>query len=67
MVTMFWMAGYKGTYLISLNRCRLAHKAIFLSDLAIACGRFLDLMFLVPPDAQGKAATGDGRGREILH
>jgi hypothetical protein len=50
LVTMFWTAGYKGTQLISLNHCRLAHKAIFLSDLATACKRFLDLTFLVPPD-----------------
>jgi hypothetical protein len=50
MVTMFWTAGYKGTQIISLNRCHLTDKAIFLSDLATACGRFLDLTFLVPPD-----------------
>ncbi len=50
LVTMIWTAGYKGTQLISFNRCRLTHKAIFLSDLATACRRFLDSTFLVPPD-----------------
>ena len=57
LVTMFWTAGYKGTQLISLNHCRLAHKAIFLSDLATACGQFLDSTFLVLPDFRDATAA----------
>jgi hypothetical protein len=48
---MFWAAGYKGIGLVLLNRCCIAHKAIFLSDLVTACERFLDTMFLVPPNS----------------
>jgi hypothetical protein len=51
LVTMFWAAGYKGIGLVSLNRCCIAHKVIFLLVLVTACGRFLDTAFLVPPNS----------------
>jgi hypothetical protein len=56
MVTMFWTAGYREIQLQSLNRCRLTHKANFLSDLATACGRFFNLTFLRPPDTRDGTA-----------
>ncbi len=37
-VLLFWMAGYQGAQLQALNRCRLALKLIFISDIATACG-----------------------------
>jgi hypothetical protein len=49
---MFWTAGYRETQLQSLNRCCLAHKAIFLSNLATACRQFFDLTFLRPSDTR---------------
>jgi hypothetical protein len=56
LVTMFWIAGYRETQLQSLNRCCLAHKAFFLSNLATACGQFFDLTFLRPPDTRDGTA-----------
>jgi hypothetical protein len=57
LVTMFWTADYRETQLQSLNRCCcLAHKAIFLFDLATACGQFFDLTFLRPPDTRDRTA-----------
>jgi hypothetical protein len=52
LVSMFWTAGFQDTQLQALNClncCRLAHRLLFLSDIATACGRALDLTFLVPP------------------
>jgi hypothetical protein len=46
-VPLIWMAGYRGTQLQALNRCRLALKLIFLSDIATACGQFLDKHLLL--------------------
>jgi hypothetical protein len=57
LVTMFWAAGYKGIGLVSLNRCCIAHKENFLSDLVTACRRFLDTTFLVPPNSVYTTAT----------
>ncbi len=48
-VLLFWMVGYQGAQLQALNRCRLALKLIFLSDIATACGRFLDKRLLLDP------------------
>jgi hypothetical protein len=38
LVGMFWQAGYRTHRLQALNRCRLAHNLLFLSDMALACG-----------------------------
>jgi hypothetical protein len=45
----FWQAGYRTQQLQALNRCRLAHQLIFLSDMALACGQYIDLLLLQPP------------------
>ncbi len=37
-VTMLQRAGYTGDKLIALNRCRIANKMLFLSDITTACG-----------------------------
>jgi hypothetical protein len=49
LIGMFWQAGYKTQQLQALNRCRLAHQPIFLSDMALACGQYIDLLLLQPP------------------
>jgi hypothetical protein len=46
LVGMFWQAGYRTQQLQALNRCRLAHQLIFLSDMALACGQYIDLLLL---------------------
>jgi hypothetical protein len=56
LVTMFWTADYRKTQLQSLNRCCLAHKKIFLSDLATARRRFFISTFLRPPDTRDGTA-----------
>lgn len=43
LVDMFIRSGYTGDELISLNRCRLARQMLFLSDMATANGREIDL------------------------
>jgi hypothetical protein len=42
-------AGYRTHSLQALNRCRLAHNLLFLSNMALACGRHIDLFLLAPP------------------
>ncbi len=49
LVGMFWQAGYQQQQLQALNRCRLAHHLIFLSDMTLACGQNLDLFLLASP------------------
>ncbi len=49
LVEMFLDAGYKGLQLQGLNRCRLALRLLFLSDITTACGHFLDVTFLTEP------------------
>jgi hypothetical protein len=46
---MFWQAGHRTHRLQALNRCRLAHNLLFLSNMALACGRHIDLFLLAPP------------------
>ncbi len=48
-VSMFWIVGFQDTQIKALNLCELVHRLLFLSDIANACGRALDLTFLVPP------------------
>ncbi len=43
LVEMFLVAGYKGLQLQGLNRCRLALRLLFLSDIMTECGHFLDV------------------------
>jgi hypothetical protein len=49
LVDMFLEAGYKGLQLQDLNRCRLALRLLFLSDIMTACGRLLDVTLLAEP------------------
>ena len=49
LVGMFWQAGYRTQQLQALNRCRLAHQLIFLLDMALACGQYIDLLLHQPP------------------
>jgi hypothetical protein len=49
LVGMFWQAGYRDHSLQALNRCRLAYNLLFLSDMALACGRYINLLLLAPP------------------
>jgi hypothetical protein len=51
LVDMFIEAGYQGLQLQGLNRCRLALRLIFLSDITTACGWFLDVKHLVAPQS----------------
>jgi hypothetical protein len=46
---MFWEAGYKGSQLQYLNRCRLVLRLLFLLAIAIACGHFLDVTLFSAP------------------
>ncbi len=48
-IPLFWMAGYRGAQLQALNRCRLALTLIFLSDIATACGQFLEKRLILDP------------------
>jgi hypothetical protein len=49
LAAMFWEAGDKGSQLQYLNRCRLALRLLFLSDIITACGCFLDVTLLSAP------------------
>jgi hypothetical protein len=42
-VTILHCAGYTGTNLATLNRCHIAKKMLFLSDITAACGRYIPL------------------------
>jgi hypothetical protein len=42
-------AGYTGKELVILNRCRISNKMLFLSDIATACGRYINCTLLGPP------------------
>jgi hypothetical protein len=54
MVRLFWEAGYRGQQLQALNRCRLGLKLLFLSDIATACGRFINISLVLRPAPQDK-------------
>jgi hypothetical protein len=47
-VTMLQRAGYTGDKLIALNRCCIANKMLFLSDITTACGQYMDCNLLSP-------------------
>jgi hypothetical protein len=47
-VTILQRAGYTGNELATLNRCRIANKMLFLSNIATACGRYIDCTLLGP-------------------
>jgi len=57
LVRLFWEAGYRGQQLQTLNRCRLALKLIFLSDIATACGRFINIALVMHPAPQAKSVS----------
>jgi len=54
-VHLFWDAGYRGQQLQALNRCQLALKLLFLSDIATACRRFLNIILVLQPAPQNKS------------
>jgi len=56
-VHLFWDAGYRGQQLQGLNRCRLALKLLFLSDIATACGRFINISLVLRPASQDKGVS----------
>ncbi len=47
-VTILQRAGYTGNKIATLNRCRITNKMLFLSDIATACGRYIDCTLLGP-------------------
>jgi hypothetical protein len=47
-VTIFQHAGYIGNKLVTLNRWHIINKMLFLSDIATACGRYIDCTLLGP-------------------
>ena len=49
LMEIFTRAGYHSHRLQALNRCRISHKLLFLSDMSLACGRYIDPFLLVPP------------------
>jgi hypothetical protein len=53
-VCLFWDAGYRGQQLQALNRCWLALKLLFLSDIATACGRFINISLVLRLVSQDK-------------
>ena len=56
-VRFFWDEGYRGKQLQVLNRCRLALKLFFLSDIATACGRFINITLVLQPAPQDKSVS----------
>jgi hypothetical protein len=56
-VPLLWDAGYRGQQLQALNRCRLALRVIFLSDIATACGRFLNPTMVLHSTPQDKLVS----------
>jgi hypothetical protein len=56
-VRLFWDAGYRGQQLQALNRCRLALKLLFLSNIATACGRFINITLTLQPAPQDKSVS----------
>jgi len=56
-VRLFWVAGYSGQQLQALNGCRLALKLLFLSDIATACGSFINITLVLQPAPQDKSVS----------
>jgi len=54
-VRLFWDAGYRGQQLQALNRCRLALKLLFLSDIATACRHFINIILVLQPTPKDKS------------
>ncbi len=52
LVRLFWEAGYRGQQLQTL-----ALKLIFLSDIATACGRFINITLVLQPAPQAKSVS----------
>ncbi len=53
-VRLFWDAGYRGQQLQALNQCQLALKLLFLSNIATACGQFINISLVLRPTSQDK-------------
>jgi hypothetical protein len=49
LTSMFVRGGYTSDQIQALNRCRISHRLLFLSDITLACGKFVDPLFLLPP------------------
>jgi hypothetical protein len=47
-VTILQHASYTGIKLAILNRCRIANRMLFLSDITTACGKYIDCTLLGP-------------------
>ncbi len=47
-MTILQHAGYTGNELVTLNRCRITNKMLFLSDVATACSRYINCTLLGP-------------------
>ena len=57
-VTILQRAGYAGVKLISLNRCPIANKMLFLSDITTSCGWYVDCNLLGPTTSrQGERSS----------
>ncbi|KAL3795721.1 hypothetical protein ACHAW5_004491 [Stephanodiscus triporus] len=54
---LFREAGYKGHLLQDLNRCRLYLKLLFLSDIATACGWFINVSLILRPIQPDKSVS----------
>ena len=46
---MFVCSSYTSHQIQALNRCRILHRLLFLLDIALACGKSVDPLFLLPP------------------
>ncbi len=54
LVRIFWDAGYRDQQLQALNRCRLALKLLFFSDITTTCGRLLNINLVLRPASPEK-------------
>ena len=49
LVDLFAQGGYSNNQIEALNRCRISHKLLFLSDITLASGKSIDSLLLRPP------------------
>ncbi len=57
LVRIFWDAGYRDQQLQALNRCPLALKLLFLSDITTMCGRLLNISLVLRPARPNKSVS----------
>ena len=58
LIDMFVRGGYHSLQIEALNRCRIAHKLLFLSDMTLACGKSIDPLLLLPPTHESASQHG---------